>query len=179
MLTRRKLELERAVRADAVQEETATQMESYHGLLKLMKDGSKKQLKVFVGNQIGRLSAATGGISRQMGTYAATMAATWAEKVTTLRDFQARNKPTLFGFRIASKGLSVVSRFHGGPNLNVMETVDTATSLEPAGSHRSLQGRPHASVQRRSSTLGEVPEQPDSHHSRRRRWGRAARRPRL
>ena len=96
-----------------------------------MKDGSQKQLKVFVGNQIGRLSAATSGISKKMGTYALAMAATWAEKVTALRDFQARNKPTLFGFRIASKGLSVLSRFHGGPNLDVMETVDTATSLEP------------------------------------------------
>merc|ERR1712039_104808 len=60
------------------------------------------------------------------------MAATWSEKVTTLRDFRARNQATLFGLRIASRGLGLLSRFHGGPDVDVAEALGAATSAEPA-----------------------------------------------
>ena len=98
-----------------------------------MKDSSKKHLNVVVQKQIGLLSRATGRVSMKMRKYVTGMAATWAEKVKALRGSQACNRPTVIGLRIASKGLSIFSRLHGGPSVDLMETADAATSLEPAG----------------------------------------------
>ena len=60
------------------------------------------------------------------------MAATWSEKVTALRDFRARNQTTLFGLRVASKGFSILSVSQGGPDVDVVGALDAATSSEPA-----------------------------------------------
>ena len=60
------------------------------------------------------------------------MAATWSEKVTTLRDFRARNQFTIFGLRVASRGFSILSRCTGGPDVDVVGALDAATSSEPA-----------------------------------------------
>ena len=60
------------------------------------------------------------------------MAATWSEKVTTLRDFRARNRATIFGLRIASRGLGLLAQYAGGPDVDVVGGLDAATSSEPA-----------------------------------------------
>ena len=60
------------------------------------------------------------------------MAATWSEKVTTLRDIRARNQVTIFGLRVASRGFGLLSHFNGGPDVDVAGALDAATSSEPA-----------------------------------------------
>ena len=131
-LAEQESELTKKLEVEASREETITQLSAYSGLFKVMRKSSKKQLKRFMDMQAERLASARSGLSRKMRRYTMSMAATWSEKVTMLRDFRARNQSTLFGLRVASRGFSILSRSSGGTDVDVVGAFDAATSSEPA-----------------------------------------------